>query len=1195
MIDEILNQGWLDHKHNDLNDIKQRTQDVICRIFFLRHGDTWTTSDLSNIQYHDAKLNEKWQQEMIDACDRLVNMWCKPEDTLIIYSPWSEEKVERIVESQERFLENWFTDFCIDDRLDTSKRVIGLDGKNTLNQPRSVVKLRKSLEIAELIQIDLIDALKSYTWYAKYKNIVLLWHRANSAFTEIAKQIGEPLEIGKRKIETGEILQHDINKSYEIIPYHNRKNILCLTNDNISKILSILIKENWLDKYIQAFNSKKINIYELQNIINGYCSEHLELYEKYLASENEDLRVFCLVNLIKLKKYSYIEENMWCIVNSDNILYLQHVIGAIIDWEEKNIVNDMIECIDICLRNLYLGGKVNTNLQVYIDEKIKNKEELKERCEYYTKLIEYHKNNILPELSNIRNKSLDGRYHTIDYNQKEKDPKDIKIIDNNFSISDPKIENNCLSILENNQIVVLEGDGWAGKSFFSLYLQEQLKNNKFRYWGRSYCPIYIQLNGKDIDEVRRKIEYWKNTFEKYGDTLVYFFESLDESKICDEKNVKWLLDYIRENDMKAIISTRVWYINIKENTSSVNNYFLNGMKNPMIYVKEYFKSDTEKIERYIKLQEKVGEKYLWENSLFVVMLCELVDWWQDVNEISGSRELFGALVEKRLCNRENKKLWRELNNNIKSNIGGLEKKELMKRIGMLKKIAYKKYIGEKIDMDKIFGNMDPEALSFLFRIDEKGNYDFIHKDFEEYFFLRYISSDVELLKSLLEKPILSFRSREIFYMTAKQWYNELFSKILDLWVDIDYVAINVSFMEVCMRWNLHAAKLLFEKYKSKIRMNQNDSLEYACHKWNIELAQWLIDNFNVNTWNILKTVDNESHIMRYMKKNGLERKFNKMQTIFKLHCSEGNIKVVKWLLDEYKIELDDDIKKESIGTVCMHWHIDIAKLLFERWNDKIKETDFFWRTYFMQACENWHLDLAELLLDQGIDIDAGDRSGFNAFMRACTKWNMAVAQWLLDRWCNIDAVDRIWHTAFFSACVHRKFEMVQRLLDRWAVMNMPDNFWRTIFRHMCGNGDFATMDRLLEHGYDINECDKNDFTVFMDMCLNGNVQVAQWLLDKWAEINTKEKWWHTIFMLACALWKLSIVKWLFEKWCDVDVKNNLWVNAFVLSCQYWKKNVVKRFLGIWEMSSEDLVEWVSIAVENWYENIAKMLRKYVKR
>ncbi|MEI8253125.1 MAG: hypothetical protein WCG25_05255 [bacterium] len=196
-----------------------------------------------------------------------------------------------------------------------------------------------------------------------------------------------------------------------------QKDKLYLNANNIDGILNSLKDiENIKDK-IELFDEKKCSLVELQNFINDYFQDHIELYLKDF--DNFDLNLFCLANLI-------------------NFNYVQTVDGAL--SKIKNIINkedsntslkatfDVLadsHLLELFLRIIYVDEKVNDELKSYFKERYSNDQEITKRIEYYDNLMKNYKHNIKPQIDNIRNKSIDARFQTYRENKTIDDKFDL--------------------------------------------------------------------------------------------------------------------------------------------------------------------------------------------------------------------------------------------------------------------------------------------------------------------------------------------------------------------------------------------------------------------------------------------------------------------------------------------------------------------------------------------------------------------------------------------------------------------------------------------------------------------------------------------------------------------------------------------------------------------------------------------------
>jgi len=755
MVEKLNAQNWWSNQDKDIGNINQQTQEVICRVFSRRHGITkieeqyWTDEK----QLPNVLMGVNGKQEMERLADEMLASGCKSEDTVIVYSPKDEEgnKVRRIIQSK-NILQSKLQCAAIETNLlNTWVKTQDEEGKVDNKDDRIVGKLKHAADVTELARHEILGAFNGKWWtYDKYKNIILLSHKSNEPWLDI---ISTPeaktviLSKHQEKWNHDHDIIRDENGKAEYKNYKDEKDVLQITSENKDKLMKYFESEKWLCDEICRCEKDWYNVFELQNAVNKYFSKHQELYEKYLVSENSELMIFCLANLIQGKKSKIVEDNF---VKAINTIYKSNFNGTVkVIWEIiLKSGEDILLYTDLFLRTLYVDEKIDDHLSSYIKIQAKDKQEVLAQIDYYGQLMKHCEKHIQPNISEIRNKSLDERFHT---------DKDDKEIDNNFDLWDKTIEENCLKILDNNQTVGIEWDWWSGKSFFSVYFQEQLRKSYFRYNNVSYYPIFIQLSGKDWNKIEEEIQeqdkYTTDTKKK----KIYFFESLDESEFCNESGIKTFIEYIQHNYLKSIINTRVWYLDSRK-IWNIKKYSIKWMKDPIRYIEDFFNWNKDNIWKYKELQKKIWEKYIQGNSLFVTILCELIEEWGECLEKMDSKwKLFDTIVEKRLTKWEVKKREIILDSDFSVEEKEEEKKEEIKnRLKSLEEIAYKKIYSKnkitKINIQKAMKNCrnsNIQALSFLFKKNDQWEYWFIHKDFEIYFLLKYIQNNSENIDQII--------------------------------------------------------------------------------------------------------------------------------------------------------------------------------------------------------------------------------------------------------------------------------------------------------------------------------------------------------------------------------------------------------------------------------------------------------------
>ncbi len=1128
MVEQLDIHDWWSNQRKKTQYIQQQTSQVICRIFFVRHGRTDVESE--SPQLPDTELSEEWIAEMHALAKRLKKLWANRENTLLLCRPGENNEMKRIVESKEILEQYDIGKYEPELLLDTTEKIEIIDQETWKKQIKSTKEHHNASGNKYSEAGILMESIRTKEQYSAYKNIILLGHKSNDAILEIlqGKKEKEETVLNPWRVETWVIYEWDLNADKEYSNYEKQKDILHINNKNITGIVNVLRQEEWLRGYIEAFFKKELEYFELQNVVNKYFGDHQELYEKYLASENSELMVFCLANLIQRENNKIIEDNFSKAINAldkNDFNEKAKTIWNILSQSKEKLLS----YTDLFLRTLYVDGKIDDHLSSYIKAQVKDKQEILTQIEYYESLMKHHEKHIQPNISEIRNKSLDERFHT---------KKDNKEIDNNFNLWDKDIEENCLHILDNNQTVVIEWDWWSGKSFFSVYFQEQLKKKYFTYNNTSYFPIYIQLSGKEWNKVKEEIKEQEKYLTDTKKKKIYIFESLDESKFCNVSGIKTFLEHIQQNDLKSIINTRAWYVNTSYGEGkNIKKYRIWWMKDSMRYVEDCFDGNKKLIEKYKQLQDQIGEEYTQENSLFVTILCELIqEWGEGLEKIDSKWKLFDAIVEQRLSKWEWEKEGRKIDVNTKKEDTEIKKQiydEIRKRSSILEKIAYLKHKKrDKIEEKDIYSiaDVDTESLSFLFKKNDKWEYGFIHKSFERYFLLRYFKENPEVLDEVRKKPQEPDNSR---WGRLKRKLQELYIIKYDKW-DIDEnskenlleVAVTEGYIEM-------AEFLRTQWYDiNKKHWSWKTPFMLAFESWKREMVKWLADN-----------VDNIQEREIYGK------------SVFVWACEEGRLDVVQLLVNK---TINTNIKgkggKTGFMIACEKWELEIAQFLEDKIED-INEKDNKGNTAFMLACRNWKLDVAKRLEDK-TNINERDNDGTTAFMWACDKWELETVQWLTNRINDINEKDNEWRCALLMACAAWKLKIVEWLLDKIDNINVKDNSWMNPLMWACLCWWLEIAQLIVNKTDNINERDNDGNTAFLWACRSKNLELVKWLYDKEIDIHEKDNYGRNAFMLACKKWRLEIAKWLTDK-VNINEKDNDWQTAFMLACENWELETVQ--------------------------------------
>ncbi len=1101
MVEKLNTQNWWLNQDNNLGNIQKQTSQVICRIFFVRHGQSKDEAEKHWLpQDPKTPLSPLGEEQIEKTGQKLQEIGLDTKNTVLLYAGWTER-----IRVSKKILEKYHIGTTKENKLlETTEKQYNSTTNEVENSKSHMQGVADQLKnITDLVYGEILESFEMKDdRYSDKKNIVLLGHKSSEWFPQLANERKEDTILHGLRIKPGEVFEMDIDSDNKLVNYDSHKEILHLTLKNHKEILAFIWEEIGIKSQIKRLANKEIQFFELQKAINKRFHKHPELYEKYFISSNPELMIFCLANFIELKNNQIIEANFAKAINildNDNFNEKAKTIWNILSQSKEKLLS----YTDLFLRTLYVDGKIDDHLSSYIKAQVKDKQEILTQIEYYESLMKHHEKHIQPNISEIRNKSLDERFHT---------KKDNKEIDNNFNLWDKDIEENCLHILDNNQTVVIEWDWWSGKSFFSVYFQEQLKKKYFMYNNTSYFPIFIQLSGKDWEKIIEDIEEQQKCHQDVNSKTVYIFESLDESKFCTEGGINILLDYIQQNDLKSVINTRAWYLDTKVSDVekwNIKKYNIKWMKNHMRYVEDFFNGKQNFIENYKQFQDKIGEKYMEENSLFVTILCELIqEGGKNLEKIDSKWKLFNAIVEQRLSKREGKKDWRKPNiNTKKENNEEQFKKEIQERLKILEEIAYYKINNwgkiEEKNIDNIT-DLDYESLSFLFKKNDQGEFGFIHKSFEDYFLLRHFVKRPEKLKEIIKKSYKKDNNMKLAILAIKEWYEEIIELLIDKWYNVNEKDDNWmnAFIWACGKWKLEIAKWLYNKWYNinEKDNNWNNAFMWACFNWELEVAKWLVNKIKINEKN------------------------NDWNNAFIWACNDWQLEIVKWLFN--KIENINEKNNYWINAfmyACMYWQLEVAKWLYNRWCN-INEKNNYWINAFMFTCGKWKLEVAKWLVDKIENINERDNDWDNAFMYACMYWQLEVAKWLIDKIGNIDEKANDWNNVFIWACSKWQLEIVKWLYLKIKNINEKNNRWQNAFMFACKNWQLEIVQWLCWRIENIDERDNKWNNAFRYACYNWQLEIAKWLFNK-----IKYEDLYDTFLLVCNIWQLEIAKWLFDK------------------------------------------------------------------
>jgi len=991
MIDK-LSQGESLEQDSVLGNIQKQTQEVICRVFFVRHGQSkdeainpWLPQD------QNAELSKLWEDQIHKVWQKFAELWVNDMTAVIVYAWWT----KRIIQSKKELekynigVTKWNS--LENSLLETTKKKYNPETKTIESEKSHMQGVAEQLKnIVDLVHWEILSSFKQNDGiYSDKKNIILLGHKSSEGFPELANESKEDTILHGLRIKPGEMFELDIGADNKLINYEKNKDILHLTVDNYGDILKILWEEEVISKEIKRCTDKEIQIFELQNLINDNFKGHPEMYERNLSSENEDLRVFCLANLIRLKRY----KNIYIFLEKDlklrSISEQKNIFDII--KKEKNILENFLQ--------IFFEDKKDSN--EYTNLKSYMIEELLKLWDDQVLLMNYYE-NIYPLVKDIREKSLDmrivnwedihpefnfdGRILNRKIDNMIKKIKYINIIEKSEHLNidvNIRVKKAISRVMSRNtdhhiwhyiywageKILYIEANSGTGKSFLLSQINEKIKDTNFMMDGvinnsnfgidkSKIFPIFINLSGQgSIKSIKDKIQSIQNNYKrpKCGKNSIVILDSLDESNFNGEER-KELLTYLSnksELSSDVIITSRNGYISKDASDSDrwdiVKKIDIVQLKemddiNVDSYVKEYFGDkidNSRKIEEFNRCKNNQRLHGIEKNPLILSMICYLIKTWDDIKSITSIWDLYGQIVDLRLRYREDKKniQWRKI---VVNQENSEKKKEediqriINRRKEFLWELAYQEVVEWKhIDEDS-FSMLnekypwlipDNDCLNLLFKKNNNSKeYDFVHQSFKEFLVVKYITKNWWIFAKL-------FHGQKDEVIKAAEWWklillywNDGEKRMLDN-IDFRGKSAEIILDYLCERYNDHLTKeIIIYFIRNHYKKLTIKSLEKCLH-------------FIIKSW--------DAYWIKYMMENYINKKskivFKKgdekggmtYEDIINHACGNLNIEMVEYFLDFYKkYEKDIDIGNILLSPIYSG-NNEITKYLFNRYRDKI--------------------------------------------------------------------------------------------------------------------------------------------------------------------------------------------------------------------------------------------------------------------
>ncbi|MCR4623430.1 MAG: ankyrin repeat domain-containing protein [Alphaproteobacteria bacterium] len=249
-------------------------------------------------------------------------------------------------------------------------------------------------------------------------------------------------------------------------------------------------------------------------------------------------------------------------------------------------------------------------------------------------------------------------------------------------------------------------------------------------------------------------------------------------------------------------------------------------------------------------------------------------------------------------------------------------------------------------------------------------------------------------------------------------------------------------------------------------------------------------------------------------KGALNKWNDKGQPALVMYAREGNLEMVKWLIENFKENLDINAK------------------------------DYKGDTALIDAAFKGHYDIVKYLVENGADINIQGENESTALINSIWDKNKNEVTHLLLNQPDIklDLKGQDGKTALFWAVDTENTDMVERLINMEADSNIADDKGNTPLMIAVNRGYNNVVKLLVESGADVTKLDANGNTILINAIKYKNNEIINFLLDQPSiKLNVKGQYGKTALYWAVDNNNLKITDKLIERGANykiIDDKGN---------------------------------------------------------
>ena len=383
--------------------------------------------------------------------------------------------------------------------------------------------------------------------------------------------------------------------------------------------------------------------------------------------------------------------------------------------------------------------------------------------------------------------------------------------------------------------------------------------------------------------------------------------------------------------------------------------------------------------------------------------------------------------------------------------------------------------------------------------------------------------------------------------------------------DLNYSTASITGLEnkplllACSNNHLDKANILCKNSSGIDHVNEKGQtlLHQACHCGNLKIVKFLVNEMFLD----VNKQDNEG------------------QTPLHLACQNGHFYVVISLVNEFKCNANyfDANEFTPLHVASSNGHIDIVTFLCKTTPSSIYHTNQDRQTSLHLACQYGHLKIVKYLSKEMSDIEKRDSKGCSPFHTACQYGHCNIVKYLVtEETCVVTYVDKAGFTPLLTACSNGHLNIVTFLcMTKPFLADHCNNNGQTLIHLACQYGHLNILQYLIKDvPFDVEERDTEGYTPLHIACEYGHLEIVKYLVSKRkVDLSCINKRGYTALQSAGSNDHLEIITFLCSSisWC-ADQLNSDGHKLLNLICQSGSVRVLEFLIN--QTSGKNMLESV---------------------